>query len=405
MKIQLWSCQYDPEPLGIGPISTLWAQEMKRLGHEIEVVAAHPHYPSPEWGSRLVPYREIRDGVPVTRLPLKVGRKTKRQRLIQELSYLAALTVSSPFLGTPDALVAVSPSFPALLPAILDTRVRRIPWILWLQDILPDGAASTGYFEDEDRTYRLSRRLEDKAYASAGKIVVLSDSFRVNLVSKGVPPSKIQLAYNPATMPVERSYRSGDWKADEPRIICMGNVGKSQNLASIVRAFENNERLAESGARLVITGTGVAEAEVREASHTDRVEMLGLVSDETLRAELNRAHLGIVTQSYEGGEFNVPSKLMNYLAIGLPAVASVCPSGEVARIIERSGGGWSTDNRDLDQFSEAVADALADPTELDRRSESGHRFALENLTQSAMASTFDGALRDISNQPPPETAT
>ena len=404
MKIQLWSCQYDPEPLGIAPISKIWAHGMKQLGHEVEVVAAHPHYPSPEWGHRLTPYREVRDGIPVTRLPLKIGRKTKRQRLVQELSYLSSLTVSSPFLGTPDALVAVSPSFPALLPAILNTRVRRIPWILWLQDILPDGAASTGYFEDEDWTYRLSRRLEDKAYGSAGKVVVLSDSFRTNLVSKGVPASKIQLAYNPATLPVETRYKSGAWKKNEPRIVCMGNIGKSQNLESIVRAFEADERLAETGARLVITGTGVAEAEVRQAAQTDRVEMLGLVSDETLEVELGRAHLGIVTQSYEGGEFNVPSKLMNYLAIGLPTVASVSPCGEVAGIIDRSGGGWTTDHKDLGQFSDAVADALADPTELDRRSKMGHQFALENLTQSALASGFERTLSALTGQRPSEMA-
>lgn len=37
---------------------------MTARGHEVEVVAVHPHYPQPRWGRRTTPYRE---GVPVLR--------------------------------------------------------------------------------------------------------------------------------------------------------------------------------------------------------------------------------------------------------------------------------------------------------------------------------------------------
>lgn len=51
MMIQLWSYNYAPEPTGVGPVSTTSARAMRDRGHEVHVVAAHPHYPSPEWGS------------------------------------------------------------------------------------------------------------------------------------------------------------------------------------------------------------------------------------------------------------------------------------------------------------------------------------------------------------------
>lgn len=139
MRLQLWSYNYDPEPTGIGPLSSVWARAMTRRGHEVEVVAAHPHYPQASWGARWGPYRERRDGISVLRLPLAIGRASTAQRIRQEASFSAALTAALPALTTPDVIVAVSPSFPALVPAMIQARVRRIPSVLWLQDILPDG--------------------------------------------------------------------------------------------------------------------------------------------------------------------------------------------------------------------------------------------------------------------------
>src|SRR5215211_8783035 len=114
MDLQLWSYNYDPEPTGIAPISALWAREMVKRGHHITVVAAHPHYPKPLWGSRRLPYREVRDGVRVVRFPLMIGRRTSGERMRQELSFLAGLTAGIPLLRRPDLMIMVSPSFPAL---------------------------------------------------------------------------------------------------------------------------------------------------------------------------------------------------------------------------------------------------------------------------------------------------
>jgi len=385
MHVQLWSCNYGPEPMGIGPLSSVWAKAMADRGHRVDVVAAHPHYPEPMWGRKLLPYSESRDGIRIRRLPLIIGRETKRERLTQELSFLAAESLASPFLGTPDAIVSVSPSFPALLPAMLNARARRVPWYIWLQDILPDGAATTGYVDRTGRIYRWSRRLESAAYEAAAGIFVLSESFRENLRAKGVPDGKISVAYNPATVPVESLYLTD---ADEgpPRVICMGNVGRSQGLKAIVEDFESDAALARDGVRLIIAGSGVAEDEVRAAIRTDRVEITGLLNPDQLAAEMRQANVAAVTQAYDEGEFNVPSKLMNYLATGLPIVASVRPESEVARIVTESGSGWISPPG---QFGATVAKALADTAELKARSANGLAFASANLSPDALAEQFE----------------
>ncbi len=387
MRIQLWSCNYDPEPMGIAPLAGVWARAMADRGHQVEVVAAHPHYPDPVWGLRLRPYLEIRAGIPVRRLPLYMGRERARDRLLQEASFLASLSLVAPFLDRPDAIVSTSPSFPALLPGIVSSRLRKIPWFIWLQDILPDGAVATGYLDDSDPIVRASRRLEQAAYRTASGIVVLSRSFRENLLAKGVPEEKITVAYNPATLSGDSLY--GPDSNQPPRIIVMGNIGKSQGLADVVRDFEADPDLEAMNASLVIAGSGVAESEVRAAISTDRVEMTGLLDQEEIRAQLSRATLAAVTQSYEAGEFNVPSKLMNYLATGMPVVASVRPQSEAARIVRESGSGWIAKPG---EFGSTVASVISDQEELDRRSRAGHRFARRNLSPAALATLFEDAI-------------
>ena len=393
LRIQLLSYNYDPEPTGIAPIAAVWAREMHCRGHSIEVVAAHPHYPHPAWGRAGRPYREVRDGIGVLRLPLLIGRASTAERVRQEASYAASLSVAAPLLDSPDVCVAVSPSFPALLPTLVNARLRRTPLVLWLQDILPDGAQVTGLVS-EGALIKAARRLECEAYRSASRIVVLSDSFAANLRAKGVPAEKIVQIYNPATRPVQDAER--DQRLIEANLVMtMGNIGRSQGLDDIVAAFGANPELAASQARFVLVGDGVAADEVRARIGTDRIGITGIVREDRLEHELRRAAVALVSQRYEGVEFNVPSKLMNFMGAGVPVVASVRPDSEVARILTSSGGGWVTDSRRPEETVAMLAHVLTEPEELRERGIAGLRFAQRHFTVKAIADEFEGVLRSV----------
>ena len=391
MRIQLWSYNYDPEPTGIGIVATVWARTMRHRGHHVEVVAAHPHYPEPLWGTRVRPYREVREGIDVLRLPLWIGRASTAERYRQELTFMAAQSVATPFLSRPDVLVSVSPSFPALLPAVANVRVRRIPWVLWLHDLLPDGAAATGLVDEGGLVIGMSRRLEQAAYRAADRIVVLSRAFTDNLLAKDVPEDKIELIYDPATRVPSASVSPGGERGPL-RILSMGNIGHSQGLTSLVRAFEGHPEL---DAALVITGVGVAADEARAEIRTDRVKMLGVVDDQRLEEELCGADIAFVSQRYEGSEFNIPSKLMNFMMYGLPVLAAVNPAGEVARIVRDSSTGWVVDSSDPESFPRELARLAHDPEEVRERAAASRRYAEQHFAQDVFAERFNRVLEAV----------
>ena len=393
MRIQLWSYNYEPEPQGIGPLSATLAQALRERGHDVLVVAAHPHYPQPLWGRRLRPYRERRDDVPVLRLPLWSGRDTPLARVRQDLTYTAAHLAVSPVLPTADVIIAVSPSFPALAVPMIVGRLRRIPWVLWLQDIVTDGATSTGLIPP-GRLVRVARRFERSAYASAARIVVISDAFGENLRAKGVPRSKIVRIYNPMTRRPRAAPERPELAEGVPILLAMGNIGHSQGLDRIVEAFESSEDLRTLGARMVIAGHGVEADALRAKIQGSTVLMLGVLDRERLEQQLRAATLGLVSQRADVTEFNLPSKLMNYMAYGVPVLASVRPESETARIVARSGAGWVTDAAHPQQFARRAAELSGDALALAQAGAAGREFADANFSPQVVAERFEAVLRE-----------
>lgn len=395
MRIQLWSYNYDPEPQGIAPLSAMLARALRDRDHAIRVIAAHPHYPEPVWGVSLKPYRERRDGIEVTRLPLWAGRGSGRQRLRQELTFTAAQSAVAPLLPSADVLIATSPSFPALGPAMAFSKARRVPWVMWLQDIVTDAAATTGLLDG--RLLKAAQRFESASYASASRIVVVSEAFRSNLLQKGVADDKIVRIFNPSTRTTESLVGTARTPETPPRILAMGNIGHSQGLDRIVDAFQLDPGLAAIDARLVIAGSGVSASAVRSRISDARVQMRGVLYGDELEPELRGASLGLVSQRADVLEFNLPSKLMNYMAYGVPVLASVRLGSETAKIVDDSGAGWVTDARHPEQFTAKAAEVLRDPGALARAGKAGSDYARAHFTPMSVAERFEAVLEEVTS--------
>ena len=412
-------------------------------GHDVEVVAAWPPTPSRR-EHLLAPTASCATASP-SRLPLLVVQSARCGPAHPPGAQLRRRpTAAIPALKRPDVMIAASPSFPALAPAVLNARLRRVPWSPVAARHPPDGAAATGLVDD-GQVLRAARALERVAYREADRIVVLSKAFTRNLEAKGVPSDKIELIYDPATrVPQAGNGRTGTPRTGTPRtgtprtgtprtgtlerahrtgiervrtahsnglerasngmrrtatvavacpttLLSMGNIGFSQGLTEVVRAFESEPEL-NPGVRLVITGSGVAAPDAQEI-RTERVEMAGLVSSEQLEHELHGATIALVTQKHGGEEFNIPSKLMNFMMYGLPVLASVDTRIRGRRIVEASGGGWV--DADPNVFAKAVREITESTDEIARRGAAAAEYAAQNFNVDAFAAHFDDVLRQV----------
>jgi colanic acid biosynthesis glycosyl transferase WcaI len=126
--------------------------------------------------------------------------------------------------------------------------------------------------------------------------------------------------------------------------------------------------------------------------------MPGLVDDDRLEHELQSADIALVTQRYEGSEFNIPSKLMNFMAYGLPVLAAVNPAGEVARIVRDAGAGWVVDSSDPPAFPRELARLAAAPNEIRDHAQRARMYAEQHFTQEGFSARFEAVLAGVSGR-------
>jgi colanic acid biosynthesis glycosyl transferase WcaI len=122
------------------------------------------------------------------------------------------------------------------------------------------------------------------------------------------------------------------------------------------------------------------------------------VGREQLQDHLQHAAVAVVSQQYDGHDFNVPSKLMNFMAYGLPTVAAVRPDSEVARIVAEAGGGWVTSGSDPVELGRQLAQALSDNAERAQRGNSAWEFAQRNFTPESIAAQFEQVLATVTER-------
>jgi glycosyltransferase involved in cell wall biosynthesis len=391
VKIHLWSIYYEPVPMGIGPVAAMLAKQLQGRGDDVTVIASHPHYPSPAWGSSYRPRRRVRDGIDVVELPVYTGRSKGWQRMLCELSYGAGQTAAALAPFEADVVIATVPSLMVVPGASLYSHTRGVPWVVWLHDIVSGAAAATGLL-DEGPALRMVKRLERFAFSDADRVVTISKAFEKQLLAAGVPAARVEQIYGGASLSLG-SPREGPVAGHS--VLVIGNIGLTQNLAEFARAFQRSAPLRELGAELRVTGDGVAAPEVREVAAGGDVEMLGVVSAERLADELDAARIALVSQHPDVRDFNLPSKITTYMARGVPVFAVVNPGTEAAELVAASGAGWVADSRDLEGACRRLAELLADDAELARASAAGLDFAAEHFQAAAVASRFGALLEEL----------
>ncbi len=270
----------------------------------------------------MLPRREVRDGIRVLRLPLWSGRSTTAQRLRQELTYTASpvarragatsprrhrrrLTQLSGAGAGHGRCTHAKSAMGSVAAGCSSGRGHR-HWP-------PQGGAV-----DPRRRGGLSSPLTPRPIGSLS-------SPTASLRTFAPKASPIRSSFGSTTRQASR-YRQtaiGDRDVDDRLVMTMGNIGHTQNLVHVTRAFQSSPELAEMGARFVLVGDGVAGDDVRAAIATERVQVTGVLDRPQLQSYLRRAALAIVSQHNDGADFNVPSKLMNFMGFGLPVVAAV----------------------------------------------------------------------------------
>ncbi len=389
MRILIYSYNYYPEPIGIAPLMTELAEGLVARGHQVRVVTAMPNYPErqiyEEYRGRL--YKtEVRNGVQIQRCFVMTPKQAGLLgRFALELSFIT-LSFTQALRGwRPDVILNTSPSLPACIPVALLKQWFRCPSVLSLQDILPEAAIQTGLIKNP-LAIRVFEALEAFSYRTATQISVIASGFRDNLLSKGVPNSKMVSISNwvdvdfIAPRPKETSqFRQHHGLQDKFVVLYTGNIAETQGIDNAIQAART--LAAYPDIHLVIVGEGKKLARLdtlRQRLGLTNVLLLPFVPREELPDMLAAADVALIMQKRGVVGFNMPSKTQVLLASGRPIVASVPQNGTSAQALRASGGGLVVAPEDPQALAQGILQLYHNPRQARRLASQGRRYALEH---------------------------
>lgn len=348
MRILLITQWFDPEPTLKG---LLFAQELRRQGHEVEILTGFPNYPGGKLypGYRVRPFqREVVDGIPVLRVPLYPSHDGSGvKRALNYLSFAAAASIGTLFVKRPDVAYVYHPPATVGLPALVLQALRGVPFVYDIQDLWPDTLAATGMMQNAAVLKGMDGWMKH-VYRHAAHITVLSEGFKQRLIQRGVPETKLTVIPNwteegKINLPEPDPQRARDLGFENRfNVVFAGTMGKAQALETVLEAAELL-RISQPTARFVLIGGGVeverlqAEARAKQLPNVDFLprrpaaeigEILGLA--DALLVHLKDDPLFTIT---------IPSKTQTYLMVGKPILMGV--PGDAAQMVEESGAGYA----------------------------------------------------------------
>ncbi len=399
MRLAVYSHYFRPEigapSARIGDLSAAWIDR----GHEVHVATCFPNHPTGVVypGYALASYRHERiDGVHVHRSWTYVTRNTGFvKKSLGHLSLWASAGVTSTRrMPKPDCAIGTSPTFFAAMAARACARHHRVPFVMEVRDLWPAIFVDLGVIRNRF-IIRLLERWELGLYRSAARIVTVTESFRENLIARGVPAEKVATITNGADTDYWRPDPAGAARLRAELglreafvVLYIGAHGISQGLAAHLKAAA---RLAgHPHVQFVFVGEGadkprlVAEAQKLGLAN---VRFLDPVDKANVRAFYSLADVCLVPlRALPLFDAFIPSKMFEIMATGRPVLASV--RGEAARILERSGAARVVAPDDDADLAQGILELAADARRLQAMGERGRPFVLAHYSRRQLADRY-----------------
>ncbi len=279
------------------------------------------------------PSREWVDGAEVHRLANLRSARTRPLELVREYAGFAALAsarVAKLHLRRRFGVVQIHNPPDFLMAAAVVPRLAGARVVFDVHDLAPElFAARLGGSSRTRAAEGVLRRVESAAVHLADSVVTVHEPYRSELRTRGIPDEKIVVVLNALDERLVPEQRPVDDRG--LRIVYHGTVSRLYGVELVVDAFALVAAELPS-ARLEIYGAGDAIPDVRARVDAHRLSQRVTVDGRILEhAEVLRqvsgASLGVVAQlPIERNLQALPTKLMEYVALGIPVVAPDIPA-------------------------------------------------------------------------------
>ncbi len=401
MKILFLSDNFPPE--GNAPATRLHEHAVRwvRAGHQVTVITGAPNFPEgklfPGYRNRWYSVEHL-DGIRVVRVKTYItANEGFLKRTLDYLSFMVTSFVAGLFQLRPDVVVATSPQFFCAVGGWALSAVRRLPFVFELRDLWPASIEAVGAMK-RSLVLRWLEKLELFLYGRADAIVPVTESFKEDLVRRGIPAKKIHVVingvdlskYEPRPRDTELEQRFGL----EGKFVAgyLGTHGMAHALPSVLEAA----RLLQHRDDIVFifAGSGADRERVERIVQEQKLSNVRLIPrqpKEMMPRLWSLCDLTLVPLK-NNPVFStvIPSKIFESMAMGVPILMSI-PEGEAVRMVVDNGAGVAVPPENPQEMADKIAGLASNElqmTQLRRQA----RLAAPQYSRDALAAKLSEVL-------------
>jgi colanic acid biosynthesis glycosyl transferase WcaI len=356
LKIVFFTDHFVPEisaPAGhIFDRCKIWVDQ----GHDVTVVTNVPNYPLGEpykgYKNRLRSWETI-NGIKVLRVATYMAEnKGTVKRTIDYISFAISSFFNSLTIDKPDVVYSTSPHIFAPLGAIAFSWIKRVPHVLEVRDLWPESIAATTGMSRSSIVYRSFEFIERFLYNSSKKIVVFTESFKTNLILRGVLEDKLHVVINGANIALfEAPVYDEDlaMRLDLHNKFVIGYMGTHGLSHDLLNAVYAASLVKDEDIFFLFVGEGAEKAAMvslaKELNATN-IRFVGRQDREDIPKYWGLCDVGLVHLKNDPVfETVIPSKIFETMASGRP-VMYCGPDSDGARLIKKYDCGLAANSDD-----------------------------------------------------------
>lgn len=336
------------------------AREWVEKGYKVTVITCAPNFPHGKvyggFKNKLIS-REVKDGIKVIRVWTYItANEGFIKRILDYISFAVMAFLVGLWIKT-DIIVATSPQFFTAISGRWLSFFKFRPWIMEVRDLWPESIAAVGAM-NEGRLYKFLEFIELRLYKSAKKIIVVTDTFKQKITSRGIESAKIDVHKNGVVLdffkpgPKDKDLMEVNPQLHGKKVFAyIGTHGMAHGLSFIVSSLPKvQEDLPQ--AHFLFIGEGAEKANLlklaKELNLTNVTFLPFVPKDEVVRY-LSLMDVALVNlRKSDTFKTVIPSKIFEAAALQKPILLGL--QGETKGIVESFNAGICFEPEDQIDF-------------------------------------------------------
>lgn len=398
MKIVIISHFFYPEigapSARLYEMSKVWAD----LGHEIHIVTCFPNHPTgvvpDKYKGKLYSF-EVLNGLYIHRnYVYATPNKGFIKKTIGHISFMISSVVFSlSKIQEPDIILTSSPTFFSMFSGYIYSLLKKADFVLEIRDLWPAAMIDLGVMKKNIITDILEM-LELYMYKKCKKLVMVTHSFKENVVRRGIPEDKVYVITNGVNEQIFYPRPKNNALIDKFGIYgkfiisYIGAHGLSQNLKTILYVAKELSFLNDIV--FVFVGEGAEKDDLKiiaKKENIGNIMFLDSYPKEMMPDIYCISDISLIPlKNVEIFQTFIPSKIFELLACGIPIVASV--NGESANLLKQSKASIVVEPDNVKQISLAIRHLYNNRVELVNMAKNGPYFVRKNYSRFKLANDY-----------------